>query len=98
MLEIKSIHTVSDFIPLRLAWEALYAADPEAHVFLSWQWLLGIFESRHGEWLILLASTDAEELVDACDRVVVLSQGRQVGELSGRELTEKNLLRMATDG
>ena len=47
---------------------------------------------------ILLASTDAEELVDACDRVVVLSQGRQVGELSGLELTEKNLLRMATDG
>lgn len=47
---------------------------------------------------ILLASTDAEELVEACDRVVVLSQGRQVGELSGLELTEKNLLRMATDG
>ncbi len=47
---------------------------------------------------ILLASTDAEELVDACDRVVVLSQGRQVGELSGLQLTEKNLLRMATDG
>jgi ABC-type sugar transport system ATPase subunit len=47
---------------------------------------------------ILLASTDAEELVDACDRVVVLSQGRQVGELTGPELSEKNLLRMATDG
>lgn len=47
---------------------------------------------------ILLASTDAEELVDACDKVVVLSQGRQVGELAGPELTEKNLLRMATDG
>lgn len=47
---------------------------------------------------ILLASTDAEELVDACDRVVVMRQGRQVGELSGPGLTEKNLLRMATDG
>ena len=46
---------------------------------------------------ILLASTDAEELVDACDRVIVMGLGRQVGELSGRELTEKNLLRMATD-
>jgi ABC-type sugar transport system ATPase subunit len=46
---------------------------------------------------ILLASTDAEELVDACDRVVVMSHGHQVGELSGLELTEKNLLRMATD-
>ena len=47
---------------------------------------------------ILLASTDAEELVDACDRVVVMSHGRQVGELSGAGLTEKSLLRMATDG
>ena len=47
---------------------------------------------------ILLASTDAEELVDACDRVIVMGHGHQVGELSGFELTEKNLLRMATDG
>ena len=46
---------------------------------------------------ILLASTDAEELVDACDRVVVMSHGHQAGELSGLDLTEKNLLRMATD-
>ena len=46
---------------------------------------------------ILLASTDAEELVDACDRVVVMSHGHQAGELSGLELTERNLLRMATD-
>jgi ABC-type sugar transport system ATPase subunit len=47
---------------------------------------------------ILLASTDAEELVDACDRVVVMRQGRRVGELAGGELTEENLLRMAADG
>jgi ABC-type sugar transport system ATPase subunit len=47
---------------------------------------------------ILLASTDAEELVDACDRVVVMSHCRQVGELAGGDLTEKSLLRMATDG
>jgi ABC-type sugar transport system ATPase subunit len=46
---------------------------------------------------ILLASTDAEELVDACDRVIVMSHGHQAGELSGLELTERNLLRMATD-
>ena len=46
---------------------------------------------------ILLASTDVEELVDACDRVVVMAHGHHVGELSGSELTEKNLLRMAAD-
>ena len=47
---------------------------------------------------ILLASTDVEELVDACDRVVVMSHGRRVGELGGSDLTERNLMRMATDG
>ena len=46
---------------------------------------------------ILLASTDAEELVDTCDRVVVMSQGRRVGELARDELSERALLRMATD-
>jgi ABC-type sugar transport system ATPase subunit len=47
---------------------------------------------------ILLASTDVEELADACDRVVVMNNGRAVGELRGADLTERNLLRMATDG
>jgi ABC-type sugar transport system ATPase subunit len=47
---------------------------------------------------ILLASSDAEELVDVCDRVVVMSNGRAIGELRGSNLTEKNLLRIATDG
>ena len=40
---------------------------------------------------ILIASTDAEELVDVCDRVVVMRHGRRFGELAGGELTEENL-------
>jgi ABC-type sugar transport system ATPase subunit len=47
---------------------------------------------------ILLASTDLEELADACDRVIVMSHGRRVGDLSGSDLTERNLMRMAADG
>jgi ABC-type sugar transport system ATPase subunit len=47
---------------------------------------------------ILLASTDAEELVDVCHWVVVMAHGQRVGEASGAALTERNLLRMATDG
>jgi ABC-type sugar transport system ATPase subunit len=53
--------------------------------------------SRDGR-AILIASTDSEELVDVCDRVVVMRQGRKVGELAGLNLTEPNLLRMAADG
>ena len=47
---------------------------------------------------ILIASTDTEELVDVCDRVIVMRHGRRVGELSGTDLNERNLLRMAADG
>ena len=46
---------------------------------------------------LLLASIDVEELVDVCSRVVVMNSGRPVGELSGTELTERNLVRMASD-
>ena len=35
---------------------------------------------------------------DACDRVIVMRHGRRVGELSGSDLTERNLMRMAADG
>jgi ABC-type sugar transport system ATPase subunit len=47
---------------------------------------------------ILLASTDAEELVDTCDRVVVMNHGRCVGELAREDLSERALLQMANDG
>jgi ABC-type sugar transport system ATPase subunit len=52
-------------------------------------------ESGHA---ILIASSDAEELVDVCHRVIVMRNGRKVGELSGATLNEKELLRMAADG
>jgi ABC-type sugar transport system ATPase subunit len=54
-----------------------------------------VSESGHA---ILIASTDAEELVDVCHRVIVMRNGREVGELSGASLSEKELLRMAADG
>ena len=46
---------------------------------------------------IIIASTDAEELVDICDRVLIFRQGRIAGELPRAELSEERLLRMAAD-
>jgi ABC-type sugar transport system ATPase subunit len=46
---------------------------------------------------IVIASTDAEELVGICDRVLVFRQGRIAGELPRAELSEERLLRMAAD-
>lgn len=46
---------------------------------------------------ILIASTDAEELVDICDRVLVLRAGKIEGEVSRGDLTEERILGMAAD-
>ena len=46
---------------------------------------------------IIIASTDAEELVDVCDRVLVFRRGAIAGELQRADLSEEALLRMATD-
>ena len=46
---------------------------------------------------IVIASTDAEELVGLCDRVIVFRHGTPVGELSGANLTEEHLLRSAAN-
>lgn len=45
---------------------------------------------------ILLVSSDAEELVETADRVVVLRNGKAVGELAQVALTETALLNQAT--
>ena len=44
---------------------------------------------------ILLVSSDAEELVEICDRAVVLQNGRLSGHLGREQLTEAQLLRLA---
>ncbi|WP_119388416.1 sugar ABC transporter ATP-binding protein [Taklimakanibacter lacteus] len=44
---------------------------------------------------ILIASTDAEELVDICDRVIVLRGGEPVAEIGRDELTEERILGVA---
>ncbi len=44
---------------------------------------------------IVVTSSEAEELVDVCDRVLVLRRGRLVAALTGPQLTDDNLLRAA---
>ena len=52
-------------------------------------------ELRANGQAILIASSDSEELVGICDRVLVLRHGRLAGEISRAELTEGRLLKMA---
>ncbi|MFE7841709.1 ATP-binding cassette domain-containing protein [Streptomyces sp. NPDC057474] len=47
---------------------------------------------------ILVASSDFEELVHLCDRVLVLNRGRLVAEVPREDLTEPHLTVLATSG
>ena len=41
---------------------------------------------------ILFYSTDHDELIGMCDKIVVLYQGRVVRELTGEAMTEANMM------
>jgi ribose transport system ATP-binding protein len=45
---------------------------------------------------IIVSSSEAEELASLCHRALVLSRGNICGELSSREITDSNILRLAT--
>lgn len=45
---------------------------------------------------ILLISSELPEIIGMADRVVVMSQGRVTGELQGAEITEENVMHLAT--
>ena len=47
-------------------------------------------------YAIVLFSSEVEELVEVCDRVLVLHKGKLVSEHSGNDLTEERLLSAAT--
>jgi D-xylose transport system ATP-binding protein len=44
---------------------------------------------------LILVSSEAQELVDVCARVLVLRNGKVAGELAGEQVTEERLLRLA---
>lgn len=47
---------------------------------------------------VIMVSSDMLELLAISDRIVVLRAGRQVGELSGDDITEENVLSLAIGG
>jgi ABC-type sugar transport system ATPase subunit len=47
---------------------------------------------------IIMVSSELEEVVAECDRVIVMFQGRVSGELSGTDITKENVLHFAFGG
>ena len=45
---------------------------------------------------VVLISSELEEIIGMCDRVLVMREGRIAGELEGRALEEREIMYMAT--
>ena len=54
-----------------------------------------IHDLAHQGTGVLVVSSDVEELVQLCDRIVVMVEGRISGELSGAHITEESVLRLS---
>lgn len=65
--------------------------DVGARAEISQIWI----ELANSGCALLLVSSDAEEIVEICDRAVVLRNGRLAGELGRGELNESSLLKLA---
>ena len=62
-MHIDVINTLPDFARLEENWNAVYDADPDAQLFMSWKWLSGWLGQISNPWLVLGAK--ASERVDA---------------------------------
>ena len=47
---------------------------------------------------VLMISSELEEMIRSCDRVVVLSEGRRVGQLAAREISEEHIMDLMAHG
>lgn len=45
---------------------------------------------------ILIISSELPELIGLCDRIIVIRKGNVAGELSGKDMTEENIMQLAT--
>ena len=54
-MHIDIIETLPSLAKLEDNWNAVYDADDEAQIFLSWKWLNGLLSHIPGPWFILAA-------------------------------------------
>ena len=57
-----------------------------------------ITELADGGVAILMISSEMEELIRSCDRIAVLSEGRKVGELTAKEISEEHVMQLMAQG
>jgi len=46
---------------------------------------------------VVVISSELPEVIGICDRVLVMREGAITGELAGADITQENIMRLATD-
>ena len=59
-MQVNRIDNIHQFDQLKTGWETVYAADPHAHLFVSWMRLRGWFEITPYDWFVLAVRPDNE--------------------------------------
>lgn len=59
-MRIDVIDTLTDFAKLEDNWNAIYDADPDAQLFVSWKWLSGWLTQISSPWFVLAAKADSK--------------------------------------
>lgn len=59
-MHIDVIDSGSALVELRESWNEVYAADPEAHFFLSHGWLINWLDAARSPWFVLAARPSAD--------------------------------------
>ena len=57
-MDVDILETPAAFEAARSHWDQVYAADPDANLFLSWGWLSRWLQEIDSQWLILAARQD----------------------------------------
>lgn len=59
-MRVDVIDSVKAMAQVRADWDAVYGADPDAHVFLSWTWMARWLPHIGTPWFVLAARPDAD--------------------------------------
>ncbi|WP_269932350.1 GNAT family N-acetyltransferase [Aminobacter sp. HY435] len=57
-MQIDVVESIEDLQRLKEDWDAVYAADPEAHLFLGWTWISNWVRKVGHPWVVLAAKAD----------------------------------------
>lgn len=58
-MNVDVIDQFASFRAVRRNWNNVYAADPDAHIFLSWDWMCRWLHEVKTDWMVLAAAPDA---------------------------------------